>query len=75
MTGKLTAIGSAYQTVVVEVSFGKKHRKVAGRLSDDAVLKKTGRRVGLVDFAVGDWVKVKWKAVDKGLVIAMLEAG
>jgi hypothetical protein len=43
-------------------------------LSDDAVLRKGGRRVELADFAVGDWVKITWKGFERSSIVEGLEA-
>ena len=73
MKGEITAIESAYNTVVIEVPMGKRMFTVAGPLSSEAILKRGGQCVGLTDFVVGDQVTVKWKATDKGHIIEMLK--
>ena len=73
MKGEITAIESAYNTVVIEVPMGKRMFTVAGPLSSEAILKRGGQCVGLTDFVVGDQVTVKWRGTDKGHVIEMLK--
>ena len=73
MKGEITAIESAYNTVVIEVPMGKRMFTVAGPLSSEAILKKGGQCVGLTDFVVGDQVTVKWRGTDKGHIIEMLK--
>ena len=74
MTGKLTAIDTAYNTVVIDVPLGKKIFTVAGPLSPKAVLRKGEKPAHLTDFMVGGSVKVKWQATDEGHLITALEA-
>jgi len=73
MKGEITAIESAYNTVVIEVPMGKRMFTVAGPLSSEAILKRGGHRVDLTDFVVGDEVTVKWRATDKGHIIETLK--
>ena len=73
MGGEITAIESAYNTVVIEVRMGKRMFTVGGPLSSEAILKKGAQCVGLTDFVVGDEVTVKWRATDKGHIIEMLK--
>jgi hypothetical protein len=74
MIGKITAVLSANQTVAVEVPVGKMPTKVLVRLSNDTILKKSGRRAGLADFAVGDWVNITWEKLGNSNIIEVLEA-
>ncbi|MBW1793597.1 MAG: hypothetical protein JRJ38_04100 [Deltaproteobacteria bacterium] len=73
MKGEITAIESAYNTVVIEVPMGKRMFTVAGPLSSEAILKRGGQCAGLTDFVVGDQVTVKWRGTDKGHIIEMLK--
>jgi len=72
MTGDITAIELEYNTVVIEVPMVGKTFTVGGPLSWKAILKKGHQVVGLSTFQVGDRVKVKWEATEKGHVILSL---
>jgi hypothetical protein len=74
MTGKITAIDSGANTVVVDVPVHGKMLTVGGPLSQKAVLKKGGKSVGLNDFSVGDKVTVKWMTTGNGPMIEGLHA-
>ena len=74
MSGKVTAVDTAYNTVVIDVPLGKEMFTVAGPLSPKAVLRKGGKPAHLTDFMVGESVKVKWQATDEGHLITALEA-
>ena len=65
---------TAYNTVVIEVPVQGRLFTVAGPLSSEAILRKSGRPATLTDFVIGDQVTVKWRATDKGHIIEMLEA-
>jgi hypothetical protein len=71
MTGYITAIDCAYNTVVIEVPMVGK-TTVGGPLASGAVLESRGHSVGLGDFQVGDQVVVTWKHTDKGHLILSL---
>ena len=75
MTGDISAIDLAYNTVVVKVPLaGEKTFIVGGPLSSGAVLKKGSKPVNLEDFRVGDRVTVKWESTEQGHVILSLNA-
>ena len=74
MSGKVTAVDTAYNTVVIDVPLGKEMFTVAGPLSPKAVLRKGGKLAHLSSFMVGESVKVKWQATDEGHLITALEA-
>ena len=74
MTGDITAIELEYNTVVIEVPMVGKTFTVGGPLSCEAILKKGRQVVDLSAFQVGDRVKVKWEATEKGHVILSLTA-
>jgi len=74
MTGKIAAIDSAFNTVVIEVPLGEKMFTVGGPLSSKATLTKGGQPANLSDFAVGEQVKVKWKATGEGHLIEMMQS-
>lgn len=74
MTGTITGIDLSFKTVVVEVPFEGQMFTVGGPLSANAILKKAGRSVDLVDFAVGDRAKVKFRSTNQGHLIEMLQA-
>ena len=74
MTGDITAIDLAHNTVVIEVPLAGKMFTVGGPLSSKAVLKKGGQSVGLADFRVGDRVIVIWEATEQGHLILSLKA-
>ena len=74
MTGDITALGPDHNTVVIEVPVGEKLFTVAGPVSPEAVLKKHGRSVDLIDFQIGERVTVKWKATETGHLILSVRA-
>jgi hypothetical protein len=74
MTGKISAIDLAYDTVVIEVPMVSKTFTVGGRLADEAVLLKNNQTAGLSDFSVGEQVTVKWHSTPQGHVIDRLVA-
>jgi hypothetical protein len=74
MTGKISAIDLAYDTIVIEVPMVSKTFTVGGPLADDAVLLKNNQTAGLGDFNVGDQVTVKWHSTPQGHVIDHLVA-
>lgn len=74
MSGEITAIDIAHNTVVVEVPLGDRLFTIGGPLSSDAIVNKGGKLVGLADSRRGDRVTVKWKVTEHGRVILMLES-
>ena len=74
MTGEVSGIDTAYNTVVIEVPLGSRMFTVGGPLDPNATLTKNGRSVNLKDFNVGERVKVKWRATNKGHVVEVLSA-
>ena len=74
MSGKVTAVDTAYNTIVIDVPMGKEIFTVAGPLSPKAVLRKGGKLAHLSSFMVGESVKVKWQATDEGHLITALDA-
>ena len=74
MVGDITAIDLVHDTVVVEVPLVGKTFTVGGPLSSEAVLKRGGQSVNLVDFQIGDRVTVKWKLTKEGHLILLLKA-
>ena len=74
MTGKVTAVDTAANTVVVDVPLHGQMLTVGGPLGQKAVLKKGGKSVGLKDFSVGEKVTVKWMTTGNGPVIEGLHA-
>jgi hypothetical protein len=74
MSGKITAVDVADNTVVIACPEGKKMFTVAGPLDSKALLKKGGKVSKLEDFKAGEQVQVKWKTVSDGHLILMLEA-
>jgi hypothetical protein len=74
MSGEITAIDIAHNTVVVEVPLGDRLFTIGGPLSSDAIVNKGGKLVGLADSRRGDRVTVKWKVTEHGHVILMLES-
>ena len=72
MTGKITAIDRAYDTIVIEVPMASKMFTVAGPLAANAKLAKNNRMVGLGEFKVGERVAVKWHSTAEGHVIDRL---
>jgi hypothetical protein len=74
MTGEISGIDLAYNTVVIEVPLGSQMFTVGGPLDSNATLTKHGRSVSLKDFKVGETVKVKWRSTPEGHVIEALSA-
>ena len=74
MIGDTTAIDLEYTTVVIEMPTAEKTITAGGPLSYEAILKKGHQVVDLSAFQVGDRVKVKWEATEKGHVILSLNA-
>ena len=74
MTGDITAIDLAHNTVVIEVPLVGRLFTVGGALSSEAILKRGGQSVGLADFQVGDRVIVIWEATEQGHLILSLKA-
>ncbi len=70
MKGKITAVDTKAQTVVINVPLGKKGIfTVAGPLAADAVLKKDGKKAALKDFHKGEEVVVRWQYTKSGHLI------
>jgi hypothetical protein len=74
MTGKITAIDLAYDTVVIEVPMQSKTFTVGGPLASDAKMIKNDQTAMLDDFNVGDRVMVTWHSTPDGHVIDRLAA-
>ena len=74
MTGKISAIDLAYDTVVIEVPMASKTFTVGGPLASDARMIKDDQTAGLDDFKVGEGVTVKWHSTPQGHVIDRLVA-
>ena len=74
MTGKITAIDLAYQTVVINCPVGSQIFTVGGPLAANAKLSKNNEMVSLNDFKVGERVAVKWHSTPQGHVIDRLVA-
>jgi hypothetical protein len=74
MTGKISAIDLAYDTVVIEVPMVSKTFTVGGPLALDARVIKDDQTAGLDDFKVGEQVTVKWHSTPQGHVIDRLVA-
>jgi hypothetical protein len=74
MTGKISGIDLAYDTIVIEVPMVSKTFTVGGPLAGDAVLLKNNQTAGLGDFNVGEQVTVKWHSTPQGHVIDRLVA-
>jgi hypothetical protein len=74
MQGKITAIDTAANTVVVEVPQEKKPFTVGGPLSPKAVVTKGGKTVSLSALRVGGHIQVHWEQMAAGHRITQLEA-
>jgi hypothetical protein len=74
MKGQITAIDTAYSTVVIEVPLEGKMFTVGGPLCPQAILQKRGQSATLEDFMLGDEVVVKWKATEEGHIIEMMKS-
>ena len=71
--GEIRHIEIESGTVVVEVPLGSQSHTVGGPLSVGAALEKRGARVSLLDFHVGDRVRVEWERTETGHIIDRLE--
>ena len=74
MTGKISAIDLAYNTVVIQVPMASKIFTVGGPLAPDAKLRKDNKMATLNDFKVGERVTVNWHSTPQGHVIDRLVA-
>jgi hypothetical protein len=74
LSGKITAIDMAANTVVVEVPRGKQMFTLGGPLAPKAKLTKGGKSAKLANFKQGDQVIVSYKSTPKGPVIQSLAA-
>jgi hypothetical protein len=74
MTGKISGIDLAYDTVVIEVPMVSKTFTVGGPLAADAEVIKDDQAASLGDFDVGEQVTVKWHSTPQGHVIDRLVA-
>ena len=74
MTGKISAIDPAYDTVVIEVPMVSKTFTVGGPLASSAELVKNNQTAALDDFNVGEQVTVRWHSTPQGHVIDRLVA-
>lgn len=74
MHGRISAVDTAANTVVIEVKQGKELFTVGGPLAPKAMVKKGGKPVQLSAFQVGDWVQVHWERTASGHRITQLEA-
>jgi hypothetical protein len=72
MTGPITAIDRASQTVVIEVPMVEKIFTVGGSLAPNAKLEKGAHPAHLADYMVGDQVVVTWKHTEDGHLILSL---
>jgi hypothetical protein len=74
MTGKISAIDLAYNTVLIQVPMASKIFTVGGPLAANAKLSKGNKMVTLNDFKVGERVTVKWHSTPQGHAIDRLIA-
>lgn len=69
VSGKITAVDMAANTVVVDVTKGKQMFTVGGPLALNAKLTKAGKAAKLSDFKQGDQVTVGYKSTANGPMI------
>jgi hypothetical protein len=74
VTGTISAIEPAAQTVVIEFPQGQQKFTVGGPFSPQAVVKKGGKTAHLEDFHVGDQVRASWLHTANGHEMSHLEA-
>lgn len=74
MTGEISGIDMAYNTVVIEVPLGSQMFTVGGPLDPNATLTKNNRPASLKDFKIGETVRVRWRSTPEGHVIESLSA-
>jgi Cu/Ag efflux protein CusF len=73
MSGRISAIDLDAGTVVVQVPMkNNQMMTVAGPLTQNATLKKRGKKTNLDAFKTGDHVRVTWQKTDKTLLIKAL---
>jgi len=72
MTGKISTINLAHNTVVIQVPLGSQTFTVGGPLDADATLTKNGGPADLTDFKVGETANVRWRTTPKGHLIVSL---
>jgi len=74
MAGKISAVEPTENTVVIEVPMKDgEFFTVGGPLAPDAIVRKADHSAALADFSPGEEVTVKWKSIDTGHLILMLE--
>ena len=73
-SGKVTAVDSNANTIVVDVGQGKKMSTVAGPLAPKATLTRGGKAAKLSDFRNGDNVSVSYSSGADGPVINKVSA-
>ena len=74
MTGYITAIDQAHNTVVIEVPMVGKTFTVGGSLVSNATLERRGHSAHLADYMIGDLVVVIWKHTKEGHLLLSLTA-
>jgi hypothetical protein len=74
MTGHITAIDQAHNTVVIEVPMVGKSFTVGGSLAPNAKLERGGHSAYLADYMIGDLVVVIWKHTKEGHLLLSLTA-
>jgi hypothetical protein len=74
VTGMISAIEPAAQTVVIEFPQGQQTFTVRGPLSPKTVVKKGGKAAHVEDCHVGNQVRVAWLHTANGHEITRLEA-
>ncbi len=75
MVGKISAIDSEYNTVVIDVPLSNGQVfTIGGPLAQNAVLKKGDKPASLKDFNVGEKVWVKWRSYENGHIIEVIKA-
>ena len=73
-SGKVTAVDTTANTIVVDVGQGKKMSTVAGPLAPKATLTRSGKTAKLSDFKSGDNVSVSYSSGADGPVINKVSA-
>jgi hypothetical protein len=75
-TGEISAIDLDHGTVVVEVPVEQDSLTVGGTLIPQATLSKSGQKVELEEFSVGERVQVTWEKTDEThLIHGLVAAG
>jgi len=63
--GEIIVVSTIASTVAVEILLDNRPHIVGGRLAQDAILERAGKKCDLEDFQVGEIVKMAWRTVNE----------